>query len=72
MSLQVHHWQDLDETTCGEDVNKMHVWWMVNMIGLTWLPLLVMIVCYTTIFVYFKTHKFKASRNKGESWQWWS
>lgn len=60
----VHHWQDLDETTCGEDVKKMHVWWMINMIGLTWLPLLVMIVCYTTILVYFRTHKFKASRNK--------
>ncbi|KAG0728907.1 Substance-K receptor [Chionoecetes opilio] len=61
----VHQWQDLTQTTCGEDTKKMNVWWMVSMLGLTWLPLFIMLCCYTTILVYFRTSKFK-TKTHGE------
>ncbi|XP_063885807.1 uncharacterized protein LOC135114064 isoform X1 [Scylla paramamosain] len=36
---------------------------MVNMIGLTWLPLLIMLSCYTTILVYFRSSGFRSRTN---------
>lgn len=59
----VHPWQDLTEITCGEDSKKLHVWWMINMIGLTWLPLTIMLCSYTTILIYFRSSSFKSRTN---------
>ncbi|XP_071527474.1 LOW QUALITY PROTEIN: uncharacterized protein [Panulirus ornatus] len=61
----VHVWQDLTERTCGEQGSRIRTWWLVSTIGLTWLPLGIMLVCYTNIFIYFRHKKF-LNANKRE------
>ncbi|XP_042891769.1 substance-K receptor-like [Penaeus japonicus] len=50
----VRIWQDLTERTCGEQRDEIRIWWIVVIIALTWLPLLVMVISYTVIFVYLR------------------
>nr|XP_053643501.1 substance-K receptor-like [Cherax quadricarinatus]XP_053643502.1 substance-K receptor-like [Cherax quadricarinatus] len=59
----VHIWKDLTQTICGEK-DKIHIWWTVGIIVLTWLPLGIMVVCYTTIFIFFHHKKFEISSRK--------
>ncbi|XP_042215373.1 substance-K receptor-like [Homarus americanus] len=58
-----HIWKDMTQTICGES-DKIHTWWIVGVIGLTWLPLSVMVVCYTTIIICFHHRKFKVASSK--------
>ncbi|KAK8738487.1 hypothetical protein OTU49_003904, partial [Cherax quadricarinatus] len=62
----VREWKDLTERTCGEEDDKIRVWWVVSITGLTWLPLVIMVVSYTTIFVSFKRTNFRRTFNKRE------
>lgn len=54
----VHIWKDCVQTICGEN-EKLYIWWMVAVVGLTWLPLAIMLISYSTILVYFRHPKFK-------------
>ncbi|XP_042858338.1 substance-K receptor-like [Penaeus japonicus] len=54
----VHKWRDVTERTC-EEAEEMQVWWLVSIIALTWLPLAVMLACYTLIFINFNKYKNK-------------
>ncbi|XP_045608896.2 neuropeptide Y receptor type 2 [Procambarus clarkii] len=56
----VHIWKDLTETICGEK-DKINIWWIVGVIVLTWLPLGIMVVCYSTILIYFRHKNFRIS-----------
>lgn len=42
------------------------MWWLVSIVALTWLPLAVMLACYTLIFINFNKYKNKV-RGRGES-----
>ncbi|XP_037790442.1 substance-K receptor-like [Penaeus monodon] len=54
----VHKWRDVTERTC-EEAEEMQVWWLVSIVALTWLPLAVMLACYTLIFINFNKYKNK-------------
>lgn len=62
---QVHIWKDCVQTICGEN-EKLYIWWMVAVVGLTWLPLAIILLSYTTILVYFRHPKFKSLSRRGE------
>lgn len=50
----VRIWQDMTERTCGEQRDELRIWWIAVIIALTWLPLLIMVISYTVIFVYLR------------------
>ncbi|KAG7172818.1 Substance-K receptor-like, partial [Homarus americanus] len=60
----VRAWKDLTETNCGEEDQKIRIWWVVSIIGLTWLPLSIMVVSYTRIFVYFQQMRFSFMKSR--------
>ncbi|XP_045608893.2 neuropeptide Y receptor type 2 isoform X1 [Procambarus clarkii] len=59
-------WKDLTERICGEEDDKIRIWWKVSILGLNWFPLGVMVISYTTIFFYFKQVKFKGTISRRE------
>ncbi|KAK4291080.1 hypothetical protein Pmani_036061 [Petrolisthes manimaculis] len=54
----VHIWQDMTQAICNES-EDLQIWWIISVIGLAWLPLSVMVVCYATILVYFNHRRVK-------------
>lgn len=48
----------MTQTICSES-EGIQIWWIISVIGLAWLPLSVMVVCYATILVYFNHLRLK-------------
>ena len=47
---------------CGEETEKMDVWWLIAIVFMTWLPLTIMIVSYFIIFISFNKCSLKTKR----------
>ncbi|KAK3852539.1 hypothetical protein Pcinc_040874, partial [Petrolisthes cinctipes] len=60
----VRVWEDMTERICMEVDSKMVVWWWVNVALLNWLPLTVMVISYSTIFVSFKRNTIKKNNRE--------
>ncbi|RXG71448.1 C-X-C chemokine receptor type 1, partial [Armadillidium vulgare] len=55
----VRYWEDLTEVYCEEVYEKTFIAWLVIIIVLNWIPLTVMLFCYTKLFMEFKKHAMK-------------
>ncbi|XP_070491080.1 substance-K receptor [Chironomus tepperi] len=44
-------WRNFLEAFCSENVNVLPLYWHVIIVALVWIPLVVLIFCYTTIFI---------------------
>lgn len=44
-------WKNFLETFCAENINVLPLYWHFIIVALVWIPLCVLIVCYTTIFI---------------------
>lgn len=61
----MRYWQDMTEEICMEVDDMMVVWWWVNVALLNWLPLTIMVICYSTIFISFKRNTIKKNNRGG-------
>ncbi|XP_061402067.1 neuropeptide FF receptor 2 [Musca vetustissima] len=48
--FQVRHWKNFTEMYCKENPNILPKYWYVLITVMVWLPLAIMLICYTAIF----------------------
>jgi hypothetical protein len=59
---QERKWKNFLEAFCTEDLNVLPIYWHILIVALVWIPLAVLIFCYTTIFV--KLDQYEKMRKK--------
>ncbi|XP_059622424.1 neuropeptide FF receptor 2 [Phlebotomus argentipes] len=62
---RVRIWLNFDEKWCTEDTSVLPMYWHVLISGLVWLPLGVMLICYSAIF--YKLDRYEAKVLKREN-----
>lgn len=44
------HWKNFVESYCAENIKILPIYWQILVVALMWIPLTVLVVCYSTIF----------------------
>lgn len=61
-NYQERKWKNFLEAFCTEDLNVLPLYWHILIVALVWIPLAVLIFCYTTIFI--KLDQYERMRRK--------
>jgi hypothetical protein len=48
--LQERRWKNFYETYCTEETKVMPIYWYVVIVFVVWLPLVIMVLCYSALF----------------------
>lgn len=61
-SYKERQWRNFLEAFCYEDLNILPVYWHILIVALVWIPLGVLVFCYSTIFI--KLDQYEKMRKK--------
>ncbi|GFG38434.1 hypothetical protein Cfor_02471 [Coptotermes formosanus] len=58
------NWNNFSETYCTEETTVMPIYWYVVIVFVVWLPLLVMVLCYSALFIKLDRYERKVLRRE--------
>lgn len=61
-NYQERKWKNFLEAFCTENLNVLPLYWHILIVALVWIPLAVLVFCYTTIFI--KLDQYERMRRK--------
>ncbi|CRK86616.1 CLUMA_CG000453, isoform A [Clunio marinus] len=64
-SYQERHWKNFVESFCTENLKVLPLYWHVLVIALVWVPMAVLVFCYSMIF--WKLDRYEKSRKKRDN-----